>query len=185
MVHAIRASILAAALPLAVAPTAADVCHPVHHQHHVSHHVAQAKPAVTHQVAGVAVAIDQARMVSFSEPVKTVFLGNPTIADISMIDSEHAFLLGKTFGVTNMIALGPDGKQISNQQVVVLNDGEAVTVNRGADQYNYMCTPSHCETAPRPGDPQAYVNNTESTTTSHESSANGAGSSAPAQQASN
>ena len=48
-----------------------------------------------------------------------------------MIDLQHAFLLGKTFGLTNMIALDTDGKQISNQQVVVYNNGAAVTINRG------------------------------------------------------
>lgn len=184
MVRAFRASVLALALPLAAAPAAADVCHPVH-RHHVVHRVVRTQGAVNHSVAGVGVTIDQARLISFPEPVKTVFVGNSTIVDISMIDPEHAFLLGKTFGETNMIALGPDGKQISNQLVTVLNNGSAVTVNRGADQFDYMCTLSHCETAPRPGDPQGFVTATEGTATSHEGSAASAGASAQGQQASN
>ena len=102
-----------------------------------------------------------------------------------MIDSQHAFLLGKTFGVTNMIALAADGNQISNQQVTVLNNGAAVTINRGADQFNYMCTHAHCETAPRPGDPSQFVGNTEGTATSHASTATAAGANAQGPQASN
>ncbi|HEY2445490.1 MAG TPA: pilus assembly protein N-terminal domain-containing protein [Rhizomicrobium sp.] len=181
MVRAFRISIFAASLPLIVPAAAATpnpVCHPVH-RHHAAVHV---KPKVS-QSAGLGVVIDQARLVEFPKPVKTVFVGNPTVVDVSMIDPQHAFLLGKTFGVTNMVALAADGNQISNQQVTVLNNGSAVTINRGAEQFNYMCNHAHCETAPRPGDPKDYVQNTESVTTTHESSASAAGTSAPAQQA--
>jgi hypothetical protein len=144
------------------------------HHHHVVH---------AHKVAhasGVSVTIDQARLISFPQPVKTVYVGNPTIVDISMIDPQHAFLLGKTFGLTNMIALGKDGKQISNQQVVVYNNAAALTINRGADQFDYMCTRVHCETAPRPGDPQSFIGNTEGAAASHSGAAAGAGNAAPA-----
>ena len=185
MVRAFRIAILAASLPLLVTAAAATtpnaVCHPVHR-----HHVVHVKAAIVHHAdAGLGVTIDQARLIEFPKPVKTVFVGNPTVVDVSMIDSQHAFLLGKTFGVTNMIALAADGNQISNQQVTVLNNGAAVTINRGADQYNYMCTHVHCETAPRPGDPTGYVSNTESTATSHSGAATGAGSNVQAQAASN
>jgi len=84
-----------------------------------------------------------------------------------------------------MIALSADGKQISNQQVTVLNNGAAVTINRGPEQYNYMCTLSHCETAPRPGDPQQYVGNTEGPATTHESTASQGAVSSGGQTASN
>ncbi len=173
MVRAFSASLLALALPLAT-PALAQVCHPVHH--HAAKHVHK----VAHANGGLGVVIDQARLVSFPKPVKTVYVGNPTVVDITMLDPQHAFVLGKTFGLTNMIALGTDGTQVSNQQVVVYNNGAAVTVNRGADQYDYMCTRGHCETAPRPGDPSPFVTMTESAALSHEGNASGAGASAPA-----
>lgn len=183
MRHAIGTAVALVALPVLAspaAPTVTDVCHPVHH--HVAVHVR--KPA-THEVAGMAVVVDQARLVSFPQPVKTVFVGNPTVVDVSMVDPQHAFLLGKTFGVTNMIALGADGKQISNQQVTVHNNWAAVTINRGADQFNYMCTAAHCETAPRPGDPQTYAQNTEAVSTLHENTASAGGAAAATQAPSN
>jgi hypothetical protein len=182
MFRAIRISLLAAALPLAAwsSAQASAVCHPVHH-----HRVTQLRKPVSHRVAGLGVVVDETRMISFAKPVKTVFVGNSTIADVSMIDSQHAFLLGKTFGVTNMIALTPDGKEISNQQITVYNNGAAVTVNRGADQFNYMCTLAHCETAPRPGDPNGYVSNTEGAMTAHETQGSTAGTTPQGQQASN
>jgi hypothetical protein len=182
----VRTMIVAAALPLATAAAAAPapVC-PVKPHRTVHAH----KVVVHHTASGVGVSVDQAQLVSFPEPVKTVYVGNPWIADVSMVDGQHAFLLGKTFGVTNLIALSADGKQISNQQVTVHNNGRAVTVNRGPEQFNYMCTAAHCETSPRPGDPQTFVTNTEGPATAHEAqSAAGAGaavSTAGAQTASN
>lgn len=192
MVRALSISVLAATAALVVpaaaaadaAPTANPVCHPVH-RHHVALH---ARTAVVHRdtSSGLGVVIDQARLVAFPKPVKTVYVGNPTVVDVSMIDSQHAFLLGKTFGVTNMVALAADGNQVSNQQVTVLNNGSAVTINRGAEQFNYTCGHAHCETAPRPGDAKDYVSATESATSQHENTANQAGTNAsPAQQVSN
>lgn len=172
MVRVYTASLLALAL---ATPAAAQVCHPTHHK------LAHARK-VAHHESGVSVIIDQARLISFPKPVKTVFVGNPTIVDITMLDPQHAFLLGKTFGLTNMIALGTDGKQVSDQQIVVYNNMVAVTINRGPDQFDYMCTRAHCETAPRPGDPPSFVSTTESTALSHEGAAAGAGNSAPAGQ---
>jgi hypothetical protein len=183
MTYAIRTAVAFAVLSLLTGSAAAadaPVCHPVHH-----HRAVHAAKTVVHEQASLGVTVDQARMVSFPEPVKTVYVGNPTVVDVSMVDPQHAFLLGKTFGITNMIALGPDGKQVSSQQVMVHNNGAAVTVNRGADQFNYMCTAAHCESSPRPGDPIPFVANTESSTTTHESAANGAATSVPAQSASN
>lgn len=181
MRHVFRTTIAVAILPLLAGSAAAAVCHPVVHHHRAVH----ATKAVVHHYASLGVTVDQARMVSFPQPVKTVYVGNPTIVDVSMIDAQHAFVLGKTFGITNLIALTPDGKQLSNQQVTVLNNGAAVTVNRGADQFNYMCTAAHCETSPRPGDPQPFVQNTEGSATTHEGSANTAAASVAAQSASN
>jgi len=173
MVRVFGASLLVLTLPLAT-PAFAQVCHPVHH-HKVTHF-----HKVAHHDSGLGVVIDQARLISFPKPVKTVYVGNPVIADITMLDPQHAFLLGKTFGLTNMIALDADGKQVSNQQVVVYNNFAAVTVNRGADQFDYMCTAGHCETAPRPGDPTQFASQTEGVAQTHEGNASGAGNSAPA-----
>lgn len=190
MLRAIRVSLVATVVPLAAWSAAqaatqstlqsSAVCHPVRH-----HRVAHVRKPVTHRVAGLGVVVDETRLISFPKPVKTVFVGNSMIADISMIDSEHAFLLGKTFGMTNMIALAPDGQEISNQQITVYNNGAAVTVNRGGEQFDYMCTLAHCETAPRPGDPNSFVSNTEGAATAHEGQGATAGAAPQGQQASN
>ena len=45
---------------------------------------------------------------------------------------------------------------------------EAVTVFRGPETFNYVCTGFHCETRPVPGDPKTYFDNTEASAIAHE-----------------
>ena len=139
---------------------------------------APARHAVKHSPRandGVTVPMDEARVITFTQPVATLFVGNPAVADVTIIDSHHAYLLGKTFGVTNMIGLDAGNHQVMNAQVNVTNRMVgAVTLNRGADTYNYSCTEEHCETNPRPGDPTSFVSTTESTAQQHEANAKAA-----------
>jgi Flp pilus assembly secretin CpaC len=106
--------------------------------------------------AGIALAMDEVRTVSFKVPVATVYVGNPAIADINMIDARHAFVIGKGFGNTNIVALDGDGKQVSNTTIAVLasaaNASSTLVLNRGTQRATYSCTASHCETMPEPGD---------------------------------
>jgi Flp pilus assembly secretin CpaC len=106
--------------------------------------------------AGLAISMDEVRTVSFGAPVATVYVGNPAIADVNMIDARHAFVIGKGFGTTNIVALDGSGKEVSNVSVAVLagaNDAESTLVlNRGTQRVTYSCTSSHCEATPEPGD---------------------------------
>lgn len=127
------------------------------------------KHAVRHDSGGLTVPMDEAKLITFTKPVATLFIGNPVIADVTIIDSHHAYLLGKTFGATNMIGLDSNNRQVMNAQINVTNRMiGAVTLNRGADTYNYSCTRLHCETSPRPGDPSAFVTNTQQTVQSQQ-----------------
>jgi len=104
--------------------------------------------------ADLSVTLDEVRTITFGKPVSTVYVGNPSIADINMIDSRRAFVQGKGYGSTNIVALGSDGVQISNTRISVLaNRNEStVTLNRGASRITYSCTADHCEATPQPGD---------------------------------
>jgi Flp pilus assembly secretin CpaC len=102
---------------------------------------------------GVSVPMDEVRTVAFAKPVATVYVGNPAIADINMIDARHAFVLGKSFGTTNIIALDHWGRQVSNTYVSVSGSGgTTVTLLKGATQSTLSCTGRRCEVAPIPGD---------------------------------
>src|SRR5271156_722781 len=123
---------------------------------------AVAGPASVPASVSVQVPMDNVTLVSFKTPVTTVYIGNPSIAELTIIDSRHVFVMGKRFGATNLIALGADKTMLENDPVVVSSrHAEAVTVFRGPDTFNYVCTGFHCETRPVPGDPQPYFDNTE------------------------
>lgn len=101
----------------------------------------------------ISVPMDEVRVVAFSQPISTVYVGNPMIADVSMIDSKHAFVLGKSFGATNIVALNVDGKQVVNDAVSVYgHSGNTVILHRGTAQATYACAGTRCESAPMPGD---------------------------------
>ncbi|MEI9885294.1 MAG: pilus assembly protein N-terminal domain-containing protein [Rhizomicrobium sp.] len=104
---------------------------------------------------GVTVPMDEVRTVTFAKPITTVYVGNPTIADINMIDSRHAFLLGKSFGTTNIIALDAQGREVSNTAVSVMGShGSTVTLNKGTAQTTLACSSDRCQASPLPGDAQ-------------------------------
>ena len=101
----------------------------------------------------VSIPLDEVRVITFTKPVSTLYVGNPVIADVTIIDNRHAFLQGKSFGSTNLVALDASGRQIANRHVVVAGGGAGmVTLQRGASQTTYTCAASRCESTPQPGD---------------------------------
>jgi hypothetical protein len=100
----------------------------------------------------VTVAMDEVHMVTFDTPVKTVFVGNPVIADVTVVDSKRVFVLGKNFGTTNLVALNDAGVEIANDRITVSRSGSIVTLQRGTAQTTLNCGGTRCESAPAPGD---------------------------------
>jgi Flp pilus assembly secretin CpaC len=113
-----------------------------------------ATPAVAaDKGAGIALTMDEVRTLTFAKPIATIYVGNPSIADITMIDARHAFLLGKAYGNTNVIALNHDGEQVYDARIAVSEGGnETFTLNRGAQRVTYDCNAGRCEVSPSPGD---------------------------------
>ncbi len=101
---------------------------------------------------GIGVASDQVKVINFPQAVATVYIGNPSIADVTMIDPNHAFLIGKNYGTTNVLALDSKGNQIFNKPVTVTAGTSLVTLHEGAAHRTFSCTTSRCEATPMPGD---------------------------------
>jgi Pilus formation protein N terminal region len=168
----LRTALLAAAsLVCAASPVLANGKAPVNHR---VHHKAVARKAASKYRSpstptGVSVLMDQVRVVTFNRPIATVFVGNPMIADATVIDPYHAFVLGKAYGVTNLIALSSQSQTVANQQITVANrSGGIVTLNKGAAQFSYACTRAHCETNPQPGDQKAYFDDNSGSVSTHQ-----------------
>ena len=109
--------------------------------------------ALAQVAATINLPADEVRVITFSVPVKTVFVGNPTIADITVIDARRVFLQGKSFGTTNLLALDGEGRQVANERVAVYNRKDSVvTLQRGAERTTLSCIGERCEVSPIPGD---------------------------------
>lgn len=109
----------------------------------------------------ITISANQVRLVTFKMPVSTVFVANPIIADITVIDPNRVFLLGKSLGTTNIVALDESGREAFNDKVTVLSEpGTLVTLQRGTAQSTLSCIDERCQTSPIVGDANETFNET-------------------------
>jgi Flp pilus assembly secretin CpaC len=123
----------------------------------------------------VALGLDEVHTITFKTPVATVYVGNPTIADVTMLDARHAFVQGKGYGRTNIVALNRDNVQVFNAHVTVVgaHDAGTVTLNRGAQRITLTCAGGRCEPTPTLGDDQKAFEAANTQTATHQSTARG------------
>lgn len=85
---------------------------------------------------------DQSQLLRLPRPVAEIIIGNPTIADVSVQANNLLVVTGKTFGITNVIALDAERNVIQDQRVVVIReDVKVVNVQKGNKRESYNCTP--------------------------------------------
>jgi Flp pilus assembly secretin CpaC len=122
----------------------------------------------------VRVAYDQSKAVKLTSPAKTVLVGNPLIAEATMIDPTTVYVLGRMPGQTNVVAVDQAGNEILNMQVsVVVPDAQVVTVLRGSGgRQTFTCAP-RCEWTVNQGDDafKAIVENADKKQSLSESAA--------------
>ncbi len=108
--------------------------------------------AVTAALAeDLAVSKDQSKVIKLTGAASTVVVGNPAIADVTMQDATTAFITGKGFGTTNVIAMDADGRQIASFRVVVTSTSDrSVTLIKGREQITLSCAP-RCEQTAQSG----------------------------------
>ena len=104
----------------------------------------------------VTLAMDQVRIVTFKTPFKAISVGNPLIADATVIDETHVFLTGKEFGTTNLVAVDDEGNQVAEEMITVTTQqGRMITLTRGPSQSTLTCNVERCDIRPTPGDEKA------------------------------
>ncbi len=85
---------------------------------------------------------DQSQLLRLPRPAAEIIIGNPAIADISVQSGNLLVITGKTFGITNIIALDADRNVIQDQRVLVRRDeAKVVNLTRGTQRQSYNCTP--------------------------------------------
>ncbi|MCI3135365.1 pilus assembly protein N-terminal domain-containing protein [Phenylobacterium aquaticum] len=121
--------------------------------------IAAAGLARTAQAETLSVLIDQSARLSLPAGAQTVMVGNPAIADVNLLDSHNAVLLGRAYGVTNLLVTDVRGRVLMDRQVVVAApQTDRVTMFRGGTAasppgvVNYACAAARCERTPMPGE---------------------------------
>jgi hypothetical protein len=88
------------------------------------------------------VAYDQSQLLRLPRPVASVIIGNASIADVAIQGGNLLVVTGKTFGVTNIIALDSERNIIQDQRIIVQRDEvRTVNLNKGGVRQSYSCTP--------------------------------------------
>lgn len=100
----------------------------------------------------IRVSLDQAFPVRLAEPAEGVAIGNPSIAGVSVQNDRFLFVTGRSYGATNLVVVGANGRVLYSGRIeVVPDETNVVMVTRGADTARLECTPL-CRPRPDIGD---------------------------------
>ncbi len=106
--------------------------------------------------ADLVVRYDQSQLIRLPRAVSDVIIGNPSIADVTVQGGNLLVVTGKTFGITNIIALDAQRNVIQDQRVVVeAEDRHTLVLHKGSLRETYTCSPS-CMPTIVVGDNQAF-----------------------------
>ena len=95
------------------------------------------------QADDLVVRFDQSQLLRLPRPVSEIIVGNPSIADVTVQGGNLLVVTGKTFGVTNIIALDGERNVIQDQRVMVERDQHGVVnLHRGTQRQTFSCTPN-------------------------------------------
>lgn len=97
------------------------------------------------------VKLDQATQVRLRAPAGSVIVANPRIADVTVTDARTLFITGKSYGLTEIIAVDALGRPLFQRQVAV-SPGEtgSVRVWRGGEAVEFACGARCAPAAARP-----------------------------------
>jgi Flp pilus assembly secretin CpaC len=91
----------------------------------------------------IAVTLDQAKIARLPQGTTTLIVGNPMIADVTMLkDSNTMVITGKGFGQTNLIAINAAGSLLEEEQIQVLPAKTVLVLQSGSSRISYACNPT-------------------------------------------
>jgi hypothetical protein len=121
-----------------------------------------ALPATGAFAADLIVRYDQSQLLRLPRAAAEVIVGNPSIADVTLQDGNLLIVTGKTFGITNVIALDAAHNVIQDQRVMVeRDDRRVVNLHKGSMRFTYACTPN-CEPTLTIGDDKDFFSSVQS-----------------------
>ena len=88
------------------------------------------------------ITLDQAQVVKVPTGTTTLVVGNPAIADVTMLKGGVGMVVtGKGYGLTNLIALDAQGNILDEKQIEVTPTRNVLVVQRGDARASYTCNP--------------------------------------------
>ncbi len=109
---------------------------------------------------------DHSQLLKLPKPVAEIIVGNPSIADVTVQSGNLLVITGKTFGITNVIALDADRNVIREQRVMVMReDAKVVNLQKGSKRETYNCAP-YCNPNLVVGDDRTYFETVNAMNTS-------------------
>ncbi len=95
------------------------------------------------QAQSLNVEIDRSTRVALRGSASSVIVGNPAIADVTVVDANTLFVTGKGYGVTEVIAVDGVGRTLFQGEVIVTGGSTgSVRVWRGAQATEMACAAS-------------------------------------------
>jgi Flp pilus assembly secretin CpaC len=89
------------------------------------------------------VPIDHSMRLGVSGQAASVVVGNPAVADVTVVDSHTLFVSGRGYGETDVVVLDHTGRTIYSGDVIVAVAGAGrASVYRGADRTDMACAPT-------------------------------------------
>ncbi|WP_295175437.1 pilus assembly protein N-terminal domain-containing protein [uncultured Brevundimonas sp.] len=99
-----------------------------------------ASVAANAQDGALNVEIDRSARVQLRGAAASIIVGNPQIADVSLVDANTMFIVGKGYGVTEVVAVDGVGRTLFQREVVVTGGSTgSVRVWRGAQATEMAC----------------------------------------------
>ena len=118
------------------------------------------------------VKVDEARPIKVPPGTQTLIIGNPMIADVTLLKQGAVMILtGKGYGETNFIALDSAGNQVAESMIRVIANDTALVVQRGMERQSYTCAP-RCQPSVRLGDDAKFFGEVSAQVQAHNGQAN-------------
>jgi len=88
------------------------------------------------------ITLDQAQIAKVPTGTTTLVVGNPTIADVTMLKGGVGMVVtGKGYGQTNLVAIDAQGNILDEKQIQVTPTRNVLVVQRGDARASYTCNP--------------------------------------------
>jgi hypothetical protein len=124
----------------------------------------------------IAVTLDQAKITRLPHGATTLIVGNPMIADVTMLKNNNTMIItGKGFGQTNLIAIDAAGSLIEEQQIQVLPAKTVLVLQNGSSRISYACNPTCMPTVQLGDDDKTFKDVGEQMSTRNGYAAGGSG----------